>query len=532
MPTFANLSLREMLHKHVVGFWRRRWWSAVIVWMLSIAGLSFIAMLPNTYTSSARLFVDTQSLLGPLMRGMTVQQDVRQQIDIIRRTLLARPNIEKLMRLTDLDVTVETPQEMDAKVKELASRITLESEGDFLFRISFTDRDPQLAQRVVQSVLDIFVEQNVGNTRNNMDSALRFIQNQIADYEKQLRDAEGRIAAFRRENADALGQTARATTDLERAQTELRQVTVERDAATWQRNQLRGELSRTPQYLTEGAAGGGGGAGRSVAMERLVELNARLEQLLLVYTEEHPDVLATRRLIEGAERQANGVSASGSGQGASLPNPLYAQLQNEVRRVEASIAMMDARRAAVEQEILRLKQAADDVPQVQAQFTQLTRDYDVLVTNYRALIERRESARMARNMDDQTQQVEFRIVEPPLVPANPSGPNRLLLLFGVLIGALGVGFGVAVLLTEMSRAFFTPRALLDAFDLPLLGTISTVTSGEDKRRMRLEAMVIASSAAALTLVFLVSAAVFSGNWNAPDLDRLFSQVQEAVRHVG
>jgi polysaccharide chain length determinant protein (PEP-CTERM system associated) len=531
MPTFANLSLREMLHKHIVGFWRRRWWTAVIVWVLSIAGLSFIAMLPNTYTSSARLFVDTQSLLGPLMRGMTVQQDVRQQIDIIRRTLLARPNIEKLMRLTDLDVTVETPQAMDAKVQELARRITLESEGDFLFRISFSDRDPQLAQRVVQSVLDIFVEQNVGNTRNNMDSAMRFIQNQIADYEKQLREAENRIAAFRRDNGDALGATARATTDLERAQTELRQVTVERDAATWQRNQLRGELSRTPQYMSDAAAANTGTAGRSVAMERLVELNARLEQLLLVYTEEHPDVIATRRLIEAAERQANGMG-TGSTQGGTIPNPLYAQLQNEIRRQEASIAMLDARRGAVELEIARLKRAADDVPQVQAQFTQLTRDYDVLVANYRSLIERRESARMARNMDDQTQQVEFRIVEPPLVPANPSGPNRILLLFGVLVVSLGVGFGVAVLFTEMSRAFFTPRALLDAFDLPLLGTISTVVSGEDKRRTRLEGMVIASSAAALALVFLVSMAVFSGNWNAPNLDRLFSATQEAVDDVG
>lgn len=528
MPTFGNISLREMLHKHLVGFWRRRWWTAVIVWVLSIIGLSVIAMLPNTYTSSARLFVDTQSLLGPLMRGMTVQQDVRQQIDIIRRTLLARPNIEKLMRLTDLDVTVDTPEAMDAKVQELAERIILESEGDFLFRISFADRDPQLAQRVVQSVLDIFVEQNVGNTRNNMDGALRFIQNQIADYEKQLRESEARIADFRRINSDALGATARATSDLERGQTELRQLTVERDSAIWQRNQLRGEISRTPQFLTEATAGT---AGRSVAMDRLVELNARLEQLLLVYTDEHPDVVATRRLIAAAERQANGLSTS-SGQAASVPNPVYAQLQTEVRRLDAAIAMMDARRGAVEQDIARLKVAADDVPQVQAQFTQLTRDYDVIVANYRALIERRESARMARNMDDQTNQVEFRVVEPPLVPARPSGPNRILLLFGVLAVAVGAGFGVAVLLTEMSRAFFTPRALLDAFDLPLLGTISTVTSNEDRRRHRVEAMVIASSAGALALVFLVSIAVFSGNWNAPNLDRLFSALSGVIEHVG
>jgi polysaccharide chain length determinant protein (PEP-CTERM system associated) len=528
MPTFGNLSLREILHKHLVGLWRRRWWTAVIVWVVSIVGLSVIAMLPNTYTSSARLFVDTQSLLGPLMRGMTVQQDVRQQIDIIRRTLLARPNIEKLMRLTDLDITVRTPQEMDEKVQELASRIVLQSEGDFLFRISFTDRDPQLAQKIVQSVLDIFVEQNVGNSRNNMDSAMRFLQNQIAEYEKQLRDSETRIAEFRRVNSDALGATSRATSALDRAQNELRQVTVERDSAVWQRNQLNGELSRTPQFLTEA---NGGNAGRSVAMDRLIELNARLEQLLLVYTDEHPDVVATRRLIAAAERQANGVSSSGS-PATSIPNPVYAQLQQEVRRLDTSIAMMDARRGALEQDIARLKVAADDVPAVQAQFTQLTRDYDVIVANYRALIERRESARMARNLDDQTNQVEFRIVEPPLVPARPSGPNRILLLAGVLLAAVGAGFGVAVALTELSSAFFTPRALLDAFDLPLLGTISSVLTQEDRRRTKVEAMVIGSSAAALALVFLVSVVVFTGNWNAPNLDLLFSNLAGAIEDVG
>src|SRR5690242_15788939 len=141
------------------GMWHRRWIGLAAAWIVAIAGVAVVYRIPERFEASARVYVDTESLLRPLLAGLAIQPNLEQQVAPISRTLVSRPNIEKLLRLADLDLNVRTPSERDDLIDHIIRTIKLEgSSTTNLYLISYRDPDPAKARRVVQSLLTIFME--------------------------------------------------------------------------------------------------------------------------------------------------------------------------------------------------------------------------------------------------------------------------------------------------------------------------------------------------------------------------------------
>src|SRR5216683_4745964 len=150
--------------------WRKRWYIALIGWAICIPGWIAVMQLPDRYESQARIYIDTDSLLSPLLRGISVESNVGQQVDFMQRTLLSRPNIEKLTRMAALDLQATTQADKDLLFKDIAKRVQIvQNQGKNLFSVSFVDPSPEVAQRVVQSLLSIFVESNVSASRSDIE---------------------------------------------------------------------------------------------------------------------------------------------------------------------------------------------------------------------------------------------------------------------------------------------------------------------------------------------------------------------------
>ena len=246
--------LKSLLRFYLSTFWQRRWSIVLVAWAVCVVGWLAVAMLPNQYRAVAKLYVDTDSVLGPLMHGLTVSSDIDKQIDIMRRTLLSRPNLLEIINRSDLDLTLEdstSPVEMEQLIDSLVKAIRVRAEGRNLYVVSFDHQEPQQAYRVVDSVLDVFIEQNLGVTQQDVDNARGFIDRQIAEYEAKLREAELAVAEFKLANADELGGIERAQRSLESAEARLRSLRTERDSAVWNRDQLRAQLASIPAYLTQ-----------------------------------------------------------------------------------------------------------------------------------------------------------------------------------------------------------------------------------------------------------------------------------------
>ena len=228
---------------------------------------------------------------------------------MLQRTLLSRPNLEKLVSNTDLDLNVTGPSDLERLVGQLAGDIKIVPQTRNLFTITYRNNNPKLAFDVVQTILTTFIESKTGNNRSEMENAGLFLNQQIAGYERQLRDAEKKRADFRAKYVDLLPAGDSGANRLDGQEGVLRQLQGQLTDELARRDTLNKELSATPaSVVTEteaiAAAGGGSGPGGVVHDPQVDALQRDLDDLLLRDTDNHPDVVAAKARLAAAKVQA------------------------------------------------------------------------------------------------------------------------------------------------------------------------------------------------------------------------------------
>ncbi|WP_346992897.1 hypothetical protein [Alteromonas gracilis] len=198
-------SIVTLASDYLKGIWIKKRYVIICSWLICPAGFLYVANQPDYYSSNATVHVDTRSMLQPLLRGLAIQTNKQQEIRLMARTFFTPDNVAKIARNSDLDLTTSSEAQFDALVNRLKNTIRLNSTPrDNIYRVSYTNRDPAVAQRVVQETLNLFVEGALGDNRRNTDSAERFIDNEIAEYENRLMESEQRLADFKRNYSDIL----------------------------------------------------------------------------------------------------------------------------------------------------------------------------------------------------------------------------------------------------------------------------------------------------------------------------------------
>src|SRR5450631_469835 len=286
------------------GMWHRRWLGLAAAWLAAIVAITIVYRIPEKYEASARVYVDTESLLKPLLAGLAIQPNVDQQVALISRTLISRPNVEKLVRMADLDLGTKSDAARETLIDGVMNTIRMGGTSTNLYVISYRDSSPERARKVVQSLLTIFVESSLGDKRQDSRTAVKFLDDQIKRYLETLQASENRLKEFKlkymgvadRNGQDYFGRLSKLNGDIEAAKLALEAAEQSRDSY---RKELQGE---TATFLPDVSPSQSG----DVSLEidgRLAALKKSLDVLLLKYTDEHPDVVATKRLIEQLEEQ-------------------------------------------------------------------------------------------------------------------------------------------------------------------------------------------------------------------------------------
>lgn len=470
--------------------WKHRHLGMLVAWIVGAIAAGVILRMPDRYEASARIFVDTQSILKPLMSGLTVQPNVEQQVMMLSRTLISRPNVEKLIRMADLDLNIKGKAEQEALIDEVRKELRIQSVGrDNLYTLSYRDNEPAKAQRVVQALVSIFVESSLGNKRQDSDSARKFIDEQIRNYETKLQEAENRLKEFKLRNIDL--QTGEGRTSFDRLSDISIQLSTSRLAlseAINSRDALRRQIAgEEPVLLPESP-----GADSSISLPeidgRIDTQKRNLDALLQRYTEQHPDVVGTRRLIKDLEEQKRQELVSRKKFAAANPgsaisnNPVYQQLKVSLAESEANVASLQARVAEYDTRYKRLTDMMKTQPQLEAEFTQLNRDYGIHKKNYEQLVSRRESAELSGDLEAAGSIADFRLIDPPRASNKPVAPNRTLLFPLGLLAGLGAGLFVAFAASQIRPVFFDAKNLREVTGLPLLGTVSLIPN--EARRLK------------------------------------------------
>ena len=488
----------------IYSVWHRRWLALAVAWGVCVLGWLIVAFIPNGYESRARIFVQLDDALAEQV-GIGVA-DRKRDIERIRQTLTSAVNLEKVVRSTRLGDTVESPRQMEATVLELADEIEVASPEDNLFEITATSsrgslsdaENAQLAQNIVQKMIDIFREENLAGNRGEMTETLEFVTQQLAQREKELEKAEQRRLAFEAQHPDMIQGGAMAQQRIESLRTELRNIDADLAAAQSAMAAINGQLAGTPRTMP-GAAMGYSGArvSLSTAQAELAAMQAR------GMTSNHPDVIALKNQIAILKQAAAGENATGP----SMPNPAYTSLLSIAAEREANVSALQSRRAALQSDLAAKTAAQITNPELAAEAQRINRDYDVLRQQYDELLRDREELRLRGEIKTEREAVKFEVVDPPTTPQTPAAPNRPLLLAGVLFLGLAAGVGAAFAMGQVRSTFATSAKLERATGLPVLGAISETVTDAARAARRKKQKVFYGASAALGGLFVILMAV-------------------------
>lgn len=492
----------SLLTNYVIAAWQRRWYGLAVAWVFCLVGWLVVERIPDRYQSSAQVYIDTASMLRPLMSGIAadLSAGTMAQLDVVRQTLLTRPNLEEVMRKTDLDLTASTTVEKEQIMASLRARLQIGRGGsqDNLFSVAFNDANPQLAHDVVNALLQLFVETNLGANREDLALTQKFLNDQAEDLRQQLEIAEQELSTFQLQNRGYLPGAGNYEDRLESRRSLLDQLRAERTQAIRLREEVGVQLAK----LEEGESTQNNEAFAKKA--RIDELGRQLEDMLTRYTEDHPDVVITQRLLEREKEAFEALGGTAAlGEGGYAPGQAYEQLRLQLAHQNATVASLEQRIAQLETDIADLEPLVADIPAVGSEYARLQRNYERIQRNHAALVQRVEAARFAEQVDTKTEQVQFKVVEPPNVPATPSGPDRPLLRTGVLLAGFGAGAAFCALLALIAGTVNTATRLAEIAQRPVIGAISRVTLPGQRFRLAVEQLTFLVITAGLVAVYLV-----------------------------
>jgi polysaccharide chain length determinant protein (PEP-CTERM system associated) len=460
--------------------WRKRWLGVGVAWVAALLGGAAVSMTKDRFEASARVYVDTQTVLKPLMAGLAFQPDIDQQVKMLARTLISRPNVERLMKSPEVGLERPPASEYDRALERLKDKIKIAPSGaGNLYSISYRDADPQRARRLVEGLVNMFMESSADTKKRDSAEASRFIDEQIKEYEGKLAESENKLKEFKLRNFGVSGVSNQDYfTRMSTLTDEVNKLKLELSAATQSRDAMRRELaSEDPQLPPESIAQPLVPLPPTETESRLEALRRQQDEMMRRFTDQHPDVIALKRQVDLLEQQRRAeqeakVRDASKGRGTAATNPVYQRLRVSLAEAEANVASLRTQLGVQQGRLDQVRALASRIPQVEAELAQLNRDYDVIRKNYDQLVGRREAASLGLKIDQSANLTDFRVVEPPQVSSAPVFPGKRVLAVLAFLAALGAGIGATYLASTLQPTLDGPKDLAEASGRPVLGSVA------------------------------------------------------------
>ncbi|MDE2049684.1 MAG: hypothetical protein KGJ72_01585 [Gammaproteobacteria bacterium] len=508
------------------GAWRYRWVALWGAWCTAFGLWAAVFLVPNTYQASARIFVDTRTTLSQATEGIGLGEDVDSQIERVRQALVGLPELQRVATQTGLLAGALTPLAKQRVLEKLRDDLDITEDArdaTAVFTITYRNTSRAASLKVVEELLRTFVAGTLGGKRLGSEEAQQFLMSQIADYARRLGTAEQRLADFKRQHVGLMpGEQGDYFTRLQNESEALANARDQLAVALRKRDELLQELQNGQPYSQSPA--GALTAGASDTQLRIQQTRQRLDDLLLRFTPRYPDVVALRqtlRQLEARKRAEMEAAQHGdSGSAAQLglaANPVYQKIQEQFNQEQVTIASMRQNLSDRKARVEGLRAKVDLAPEVEAQLSKLTRDYNVTRAQYDALLVRLDQARLGQQAVA-TGIVKFQVVSPPFASYEPVAPRRGRLIIACLLAALAAGLGGAYALYLLRPVFVSTRQLAAVTGLQVLGAVGMAWVDEFRAGRRLGNLLFTASAGSL---FLLAAAVL----------HLEGQISEAIREV-
>lgn len=522
--------LSEILF-YVKGTLKYKWVIITVAWLVCISGWIYVSNMPDKYKSSAIVSVDSGSMLRPLLRGMAIQSNTRGMIQVMRQLMFTRPKLEKVAQLANIELGSKTEAQKLSLIEELKKGMEISGGKNDLFNIAYNGENPRKAQNIVHAVLTVFSEQAQQRGINDTSSAQQFIEEQIREYEVRLKNSEKARENFKRVNSGLLpGEGGGQLGELGLIQQQMQASKMALSEMTSRQRVLNTQITEALEMEGEDEWGLDGGLSSQQTTPEDAEisvLTARMNELLLRYTVNHPNVLSIKTTIDDLqktkqERLANMPDNQNLMSSAAMTNPYIQALKMSLNQVQTEEASLRSRIYVLNKRKAGINQGMDSRLRIETEMQNLERDYSVIKSNYMQLITRREQASMTEKADRSQGILRFKIIEAPNVPLEPTSPNRILLNSALLAAGGIAGLGMAFLIYFIRPSFMSTRQVRVVTGLPVLGSVSVQKIGNETKVNGNIILFWALSAGLLIAYLLAMSNVFADGGSKMSLMKLIS----------
>lgn len=447
----------------------------VTVAALLVAGTFFI---PKKYEAKSSVFIE-KNVIDSLMKGLTVSPSMSDRIRVLRYQMLSRDMVLRVLKKLGADAKVKTPEELQSLVQMCQLTTSINVRGDDLFFVSIVHKDPVFAKNFINTLVTTYVEENISEKREESYGANRFLSEQLDIYKQKLDVIEDEITSYR-QKAGIFSNDSEASLmeEIQANEQELKLLNIKKNELLATSNTINQQLKRMQRNAAQG------GVTTVGALSRVEALQARVDELLLVYHEEYPTIVKLREQIAEMKKR-QGAGGGGSVQSAFNPveDPVFVDLKVRLNSSQSEINALIARERELSAAIASNKALLQNFPQDKKALTDMERERNMVQDVYQKLLDRVGISEVSKQMEVSDKSTTFRIVDPAILPTSPVGTKRIILMVLGLLGGLGAGIGGVLLLEKFDDTIKSPDLIKD-LGVVVLAEIPLMHSDADSQVRR------------------------------------------------
>ncbi len=480
---------------------RRKWFIIFPLVICVLGSFCIYKFLPKAYRATTLILVQPQAIPENYVRP-TVTDTVANRLNTISQEILSRTRLEKVIQEFNLypEIRKARPLEevieimrtaIDVRVQEPRRDATTNS-----FSVSYEGEEPKIVMMVTNKLASLFIEENLRVRENRAEGTSEFLNKELQGMDDRLKRKEYDIRNFRERSMGQLPQQLDANLRiLERLQQQIKTTNESLRAAEDRiiviQNQIELLKKREPTVRVGSQGDVSVDRGEDPLITQFRNLKKDLAVAQSKYTENHPDVIDLKKKIAGLEPKIKRLMERASEEKVSEQNLPPPSLDPDAQRLltqyteQLHAAVLETKRLREEEKELKqqvgfYQRRIEDTPRREQELALLTRDYDLLKTNYQSLMDKKIQAQMAENLERKQQGEQFKILDPARVPEKPVKPDRnKILLIGAAIG-FALGLGLTWFRESMDQSFHTVSDVESYLELPVLAMIPNLRKEEKK----------------------------------------------------
>jgi polysaccharide chain length determinant protein (PEP-CTERM system associated) len=463
----------------------RRWWWILPITTIFFGGIGTLAamVLPKKYTSQTMVLVE-QPTISTVLVTPVITEDLNNRLASMQQRILSSTRLQPVVEKFGLYAADRDKVQMEDLVDRLRKSVKITPLEPMAgtqnrqlpgFYINVTFDNGVMAHQICSEITSMFLEQNAHERQGQSKDTVDFFQTQLEQAKKALDDEDAKLAEFKQKYLGALpDQEATNLSLLTGMNSQLESNTQALSRA--QQDKTFNQSLLAEQEANWKASRELGGQNPETLDQQLTALQAQLVSLESRYTPEHPDVVKTQRAIDDLKKRIdaqpkNPPPSENTVKANAIEPPQIQQLRAKLRQDEQNIADLTKAQAKIQNDTHVLQSRVQASPVVEQQFKEMTRNYQTASENYNDLLKKHNSSELAGAVENRQESENFKVLDPPSLPNEPSFPNKLLFAGGGLGGGLALGLAILYLLAAMDKSLHNERDVELGLKLPLLASI-------------------------------------------------------------